>query len=186
MPEFALPALHALPCVAKLGVDICLATVVQLAVTGWMLAVAVVDHRTARIPNALVAPVMLGVGGLRLMEGLFGNWPRLLLVVPWVAVFGLWMLHFIGGGDAKFVMGQYALFPSMEYTAALALILLIITVPLLAWEARGRSIGDIRRSLTGRLVTGQVLPTEVELHERGRQYAWTLALPGIVYTWLYW
>lgn len=178
MPELALPEFSSLAPVAQLAL--------QIAVTAWMLAVAVTDHRTARIPNWLVAPVMLGVGGVRLLEGLFGQPQRFLLLLAWALIFGLWMLHFIGGGDAKFLMAELALFPTMEFVAVLAFILLVVTVPLLLWEMRGRSLAQVRDGLSARLVTGQILPTEQELHEQGRQYAWTLAVPGLVYTWLYW
>ena len=178
MPEFALPEFSTLPQWAQLTL--------QISVTMWMVSVAVIDHRTAKIPNRLVIPVMLGVGAVRLLEGVFGQPQRFLLLVAWAAIFGMWMLHFIGGGDAKFVMGEYALFPTMEFTALLAFILLILTVPLLLWEMRGRSFAEMRGGLQARLVTGQVMPTEKELQERGRQYAWTFAVPGILYTWLYW
>lgn len=173
-----MPGIHDLPEGARIAL--------QIAATGWMLAVALIDHRTARIPNWLVAPVMLGAGAYRIIEGFLGERLRFMLLLAWGLIFALWMLHFIGGGDAKFLMGLYALFPTIEFTAVLAFFLLILTVPLLLLELRGRSIGQVKESLETRLVTGQVLPTEKELQVRGRQYAWTFAVPGIVYTWLYW
>jgi Flp pilus assembly protein protease CpaA len=157
---------------------------IPLAITAWMLAVAVLDHRTGRIPNALTAPVIFGVGLIRLVQG--DTLVKVGLVLAWAVVFGLWMLHFIGGGDAKFLMGELALFPSMEFVALLALVLLVITLPLLLWELRGRQLAEVRQSVQGRLVTGQVLPTEEDLQTRGRRYAWTFAIPGIIYTWVYW
>jgi hypothetical protein len=51
---------------------------------------------------------------------------------------------------------------------------------------RGRAVTEVGRSVRNRVLTGELLPTEAELHERGRRYAWTFALPGLVYTWLYW
>ena len=93
---------------------------VQIAATLWMLAVAVIDHRTARIPNWMVAPVMLGAGAYRLIEGILGERQWILMLLAWLLIFALWMLHFIGGGDAKFLMGLYALFPTIEFTAVLA------------------------------------------------------------------
>jgi Flp pilus assembly protein protease CpaA len=151
-----------------------------------MIAVALIDHRTSRIPNWLVAPVMLGAGAYRLIEAVLGQRERFFMLLAWALLFLLWMLHFMGGGDAKFLMAMYALFPSMEFTAVLAFFLLVLTIPLLLLEMRGRSLHQMRESVTGRLVTGQILPTEEELQVRGRQYAWTFAIPGIVYTWLYW
>jgi Flp pilus assembly protein protease CpaA len=151
-----------------------------------MVSVAVMDHRTGRIPNWLTAPVFLGVGLVRVYQGITQDLQFLLMFVAWGLVFLLWMLHFMGGGDAKFLMGLYALFPTMEFTALLALILLITVVPLIIWEMKGRAVRDVRDSAYRRVVTGQVLPTETELQERGRRYAWTFGLPGIIYTWIYW
>jgi Flp pilus assembly protein protease CpaA len=163
-----------------------LAVAIKVLLTLWMVSVAVIDIRTARIPNALVGPVMLGMGAVRAIEGLLGDWPKLLFLLAWLIIFGLWMMHFIGGGDAKFLMGLYALFPDMDFTGVLALILLVLMIPLLVWEFRKSSV---RKSLAGakeRIYTQRFLPTEKDLAERGRQNAWTFAVPGIVYTWLYW
>lgn len=159
---------------------------VQVALTVWMIAVSVSDQRTGRIPNILTAPVFLVVGGYRLLEGFQGEPVRFLLLAVWAIIFVLWMLHFIGGGDAKFLMALYALFPTMEFTAVLAFFLLVITLPLLIWEMRGRRLVEVGRGVRDRVLTGELLPTEAELQERGRRYAWTFAIPGLVYTWLYW
>jgi Flp pilus assembly protein protease CpaA len=159
---------------------------VKVLITVWMVAVSLVDARTARIPNWLVGPVMLGVGAIRLLESFTVGFVRLGLLLAWVLVFVLWMLHFIGGGDAKFLMGEYALFPNMEFTAVLAFILLVLTIPLLLVEVWRSGLQRSGASLRDRLLTGQLLPTRGDLEERGRQYAWTFAVPGIVYTWVYW
>jgi Flp pilus assembly protein protease CpaA len=159
---------------------------VQVVVSGWLIAVAVLDHRTGRIPNAVTAPVFLGVGLLRLVQGVTGQPVRLFLLLAWGLIFLLWAAHFVGGGDAKFLMALYALFPSMEFTSVLALILLLEMVPLVAveiWRRRGGgAIGTVWR----RVATGQLLPTETDLETRGRRYAWTFAVPALVYTWFYW
>lgn len=120
-----------------------IAWIAKIAITLWMIAVAVLDHRHGRIPNRLTGPVFLGVGAYRVgWEGLWqGDYARLWLLAAWAVVYGLWMLNFIGGGDGKFLMAQLALFPSMEYVAVLAIVLLILTVPLLLWTMRGRSPG---------------------------------------------
>lgn len=160
--------------------------VLTVLLSTWMVVIAWLDHRDGRIPNTLTAPFFLGIGALRLFEGLQGNWTRFLLLPVWAVIFGLWMLHFIGGGDAKFLMALYALFPNMEFTGVLAFILLILTIPLLSWELRGRTLGAMGRGMRDRVLTGQLLPTETDLHSRGRRYAWTFALPALVYVWVYW
>ena len=160
--------------------------VIQLVLMAWMVAVSAMDHRSGRIPNALTAPVFLGVGAYRLVEGFQGEVARFLLPVVWLIIFVLWMLHFVGGGDAKFLMALYALFPTMEFTAVLALILLVLIIPILIWEWRGTSIRQLGGGLRARLLTGQILPTEAELQSQGRRYAWTFAIPAMVYTLFYW
>jgi Flp pilus assembly protein protease CpaA len=115
-----------------------------------------------------------------------GELARIGLLVGLVLVFVLWMLHFIGGGDAKFLMAELTLFPYMDFVALLALVLLVVTLPLLLLELRGRRVGQVKDSLRDRLVLGQFLPTAEELQQRGRRYAWTFAIPGIIYTWFYW
>lgn len=162
--------------------------VAQIAITAWMVAISVMDHRTGRIPNVWTVPVILVAGLYRLLyDGwIQGEYARFALIAAWAGIFALWMLHFIGGGDAKFLMAEFALFPYIEFAAVLAFILLVLTLPLLLWEMRGRSLTSTGRSLRNRVLTGQVLPTEQDLQERGRRYAWTFAIPGIVFTWVYW
>ena len=160
--------------------------VAQVVLTVWMVAVAWRDHRTGRIANSYTAPVFLAVGAWRLYEGVTGEPALLLLFVVWALLFLMWMVHVIGGGGAKFLMALYALFPSMEFTTVLALILLVITVPLLLWEFRGRPVRQTLGNAWRRLATGQLLPSQQELSERGRPYAWTFALPAVLYTWFYW
>jgi Flp pilus assembly protein protease CpaA len=160
--------------------------IIQVAMTAWMASVAIIDHRRGRIPNALTAPVFLVVGAGRMLQAVRGERVLFLLLVVWAVIFALWMLHFLGGGDAKFLMALYALFPSMEFTAVLALILLVEIVPIVLLQARGASLPAGLRSLRSRLVTMQLLPTEVELQARGRRYAWTFAVPAVLYAWLWW
>lgn len=160
---------------------------VQLVLVAWMVAVSAMDHRSGRIPNWITAPVFLGVGAVRLVVAVTGDWRSFaFMFIAWIILFALWMLNFLGGGDAKFLMALYALFPGMEFTAVLALILLVIMVPLLVVEWRGASVRGVGRGLKARLLTGEVLPTREELQSKGRRYAWTFAIPAIVYTVFYW
>jgi Flp pilus assembly protein protease CpaA len=180
----------------------------QLVLVSWMAVISVMDHRQGLIPNWITAPVFLGVGALRIVFAIvptlyvelnlrlgmvssadyLGNTRASLafMLVAWLILFVLWMLHFIGGGDAKFLMALFALYPNMEFTAVLALILLLIMIPLLLLEWRGASLRGAGRGLRDRLLTGQVMPTRDELLSQGRRYAWTFAIPAMVYTIFYW
>lgn len=76
-----------------------------------VLAAAVIDYRTRRIPNALTLPAILGgllswvaVGEVRAFFAVFG------LVVLLLAIgFGLYAVGILGGGDAKLLAAVAAL-----------------------------------------------------------------------------
>lgn len=168
---------------------------VRALVTVWLIAISVGDHRFGIIPNRLTGPVLLGgalwqiaYGALTLASPSLADEPWRIygVVLAFAAVFGLWMLHFIGGGDAKFLMALFALFPTMDFVAVLALLLLVVTLPLLLLELRREGVGAAGRGFRDRLVTGRFLPTEADLQTRGRRYAWTFAIPAAVYVWAYW
>lgn len=166
---------------------------VKAGLTLWMVHISYGDHMRGRIPNRMTAPVFLGVGLYRLVEGILHlggkGWPQVVgLLVAWSILFGMWMLHFMGGGDAKFLMAVFALFPSIEFLAVLAFGLLFIMIVILTVETL-RQRPSLRKTFEGwraRLLTGQILPTEAELQTRGRRYAWTFAIPAMIYMWIYW
>lgn len=169
--------------------------VVRAAIVGWMAYVAIRDSRHGIIPNKVTGPVLIGVGLWQLAYGLLtivapdlrSEWFRIFgMLSAYAIIFGMWMLHFIGGGDAKFLMAMFALFPRMSFVAVMASVLLVITSALLVRELWGRPIRATLKSVWARIVTGEILPTERELQERGRRYAWTFAVPGIVYVVRYW
>ena len=161
----------------------------KLVLSLWMVAVSWLDHRTGLISNRLTAPVMLGVAIYRLVSAFVDHSTITVFVgmlVAWVVIYGLWMLHFIGGGDAKFLMALYALFPSLEFSLVLALILLVLTVPLAVVEFFKLGPANALRGMRDRLVTGQILPTDADLKTRGKRYVWTYALPALLFMWVYW
>lgn len=169
--------------------------IVRVLLSIWMIWISYSDRRDGLIPNKLTAPIFIGVGLFQIAYGILtvvspaleAEWYRIFAIpIAYAVIFGLWMLHFIGGGDAKFLMALFALFPTMEFVAVLALTLLVISVPLFIWDVIRQKPASIWRSMRDRLVTGQFLPTEEELQERGRRYAWTFAVPGFIYLWRYW
>ncbi len=168
---------------------------VRALIIGWMIWISILDTRGGIIPNRLTGPVMLGFGGFQIAYGLLTIFVQSLdseyyrifgLLIAFAIIFGIWKLHFIGGGDAKFLMAIFALYPTMGFVAVLAFILLITTVMLLIVNMWGNSPVALGRQVWARIVTGNMLPTREELDERGKRYAWTFAVPGIVYTLLYW
>lgn len=154
--------------------------ILKTTINFWLITVAIWDVRRRKIPNWLTLPVMLAAGGYRLYEK---HWS---LLIAWVILFTLWEMHIIGGGDAKLLMGLYALFPDRSFTLMLAVSVLITSVPYLIAKYRGHSLASLLKGATNRVRTGNAWPTRDELQERGRSLAWTYCLPGMVYLWLLW
>lgn len=171
----------------------------RIVITIWLMAISWRDARHGIILNRTTGPIFLGVGlfqivyaatVLRTTPPLPGEgpwWVRPLFVVVGFAVcFGLWMLHFIGGGDAKFLMALLALFPHSEFVLLMAVVLLVVTSVLFVLEVAKTGLRTKLRNLRNRALTGALLPTEADLTEHGKPLAWTYALPAAIYVWPYW
>lgn len=187
----------------------------RVVVTLWLLTISYVDARTAIIPNWLTLSAMSLLGAWRLLRagwhvvGLL--WMRLspalghpvgwvqravseqqaipallFVVIAWAFCFLLWELHVLGGGDAKTLMGIFALFPSTDFVFFLAVAMLVLSMPLLLLKMRGRRLSELLAQLAKRLRSKSLLPTQRELETEGRPYAWTFCLPGVLYLWLLW
>jgi Flp pilus assembly protein protease CpaA len=188
-----------------------LALLFKLVFTLWLFAIAYLDARTATIPNALTLPMMAILGGVRMGRaagyalssrisplgqaldpwmGWFSDAQAvgqlMLMVISWAFCFALWEGHIVGGGDAKTLMGILALFPSVDFVVFLAAAVLVLSLPLLWLRWRGRRLRDVAGSIGQRLSEGALLPTEQQLAEEGRPYAWTFCLPGAIYLWFLW
>jgi len=184
----------------------------KIVITLWLLAIAYLDARTATIPNRLTLPALALLGTWRVLRTAgyalstvitqFGRplsgWAQrlitdpqaladlLFMIVAWGFCFALWEIHVLGGGDAKTLMGIFALFPTVGFVVFLAVAVLVLSLPLLLLRLRGRQMRDIPRAIGKRLKEGAFFPTPRELEEEGRPYAWTFCLPGVVYLWFLW
>ena len=154
----------------------------KLAVTIWLAIVAVWDSRTGLIPNWLTLPVALVGGALSLYAGPMEA--RVILLLCWAVLLIIWQLHIFGGGDAKFLMGLFALFPRVDFALVFCIVLFLVTLALVVAAWRRQRPGDLGRGLAARLAERQFLPTSDELARRGRHYAWTFSLAGAVALWL--
>jgi len=130
---------------------------------------------------------------LRLGQTLFGRWPadpqapwRLGAVLGiWVLLFLLWELNIIGGGDAKLLMGLFALFPTGEFVLVFSALVLVLSLPyLIAKYWRQNPVGVVQM-IAFRVLKG-LFPTREELEREGRPLAWTYCVPGVVYLWWLW
>ena len=145
-----------------------------------MLSAAVWDAWRARIPNWLTLPAMLAAAGYRIYEG---HWQFLM---SWLFIFLLWRVNVVGGGDAKLLMGLFALFPEPLFLLVFAVLGLVARILLVARKYWGRKPSELLASASGRLRTGRFMPSHDELRTQGRSYAWTYCLPGVIYLWLLW
>ena len=152
----------------------------KILVSFWLGTVAVWDWRTGLIPNWMTLPVAAGAGGVQVYLG------RWYVILIWILLFLIWRVHIIGGGDAKFLMGLFALFPTQQFALLFGVVVLVVSIPLMLlkhWS--GEPLGMLR-SIADTLTSGNPLPTEENLKRHGRRYAWTYCLPGIIYTWFFW
>jgi len=167
-----------------------IALALKVVLSGWMVGIAMWDHWRRRVPNWLVFPVMLAALGYQVYLFIVDRPASGLgfVLIAWAVLFMMWQAHFFGGGDAKFLMAIFALFPGTQFLVFFALAVLAISVPLMIYQvwrsrARSRQEGSLLSRLRGRLRDGQLLPTEQDLHARGRPYCWTFALPGVIFLW---
>jgi len=153
---------------------------IRPALTCWLIAVVIWDRRRAIIPNWLTLPVMLAAGGVRLYQG------HLYVLAIWVLLYLIWRVNIVGGGDAKLLMGLFALFPTYEFALLFSILVLVVSVPMIIARHWGKRPSDLAAALADRIGEGRFLPTREELETKGRQYAWTFCLPGVVYLWWLW
>jgi len=147
-------------------------------VVGGMLAlfiwISVNDFKTRRVPNAVTYPLML-VGAVRAI--FFGDG---IFLLYWVVFFTLWTTRFMGGGDAKLLMGLFGLFPDFQLAWFVAASVLVTGLPYLAYKYR-QQWRTIPRALFWRLVTRQFLPSPAEFEKDAVPYAFSFCLAGAAY-----
>ena len=136
--------------------------------------ISINDFKTRRVPNAITYPLML-VGIVRAVsfrDGIF--------LLYWIVFFTLWTTRFMGGGDAKLLMGLFGLFPDFQLAWLVALSILITGLPYLAYKYR-HQWRTIPRALFWRLITRQFLPNQAEFEKEAVPYAFSFCLAGAAY-----
>jgi len=136
--------------------------------------ISINDFKTRRVPNVVTYPLML-VGIVRAVafrDGIF--------LLYWAVFFTLWTARFMGGGDAKLLMGLFGLFPDFQLAWLVALCILVTGLPYLAYKYR-HQWRTIPRALFWRLVTRQFLPSQAEFEKDAVPYAFSFCLAGGVY-----
>lgn len=132
------------------------------------------DFKTRRVPNVVTYPLMMVgiVRGIAFCDGIF--------LLYWVVFFTLWTTRFMGGGDAKLLMGLFGLFPDFQLAWLVALCILVTGLPYLAYKYR-HQWRTIPPALFWRLITRQFLPSQAEFEKDAVPYAFSFCLAGGVY-----
>jgi Flp pilus assembly protein protease CpaA len=136
--------------------------------------ISVNDLETRRVPNSVTYPLMV-IGIVRAVayrDGIF--------LLYWAVFFALWTTRFMGGGDAKLLMGLFGLFPDFQLAWVVAVSILVTGLPYLAYKYR-HQWRTIPRALFWRLITRQLLPSSSEFEQEAVPYAFSFCLAGGAY-----
>jgi len=145
-----------------------------VGMVGLFMWISLNDFKTRRVPNAVTYPMMTVaiVRAIAFHDGVF--------LLYWGVFFALWMSHFMGGGDAKLLMGLFGLFPDFQLAWLVAGSILVTGLPYLAYKYR-HQWRTIPRALFWRLITRQFLPSQAEFEKEAVPYAFSFCLAGGVY-----
>ena len=140
--------------------------------------ISLVDFRIHRVPNWITYPLMLaGVArAIALVNATF--------LVYWFVLFTLWQIRFMGGGDAKLLMGFFGLFPDFQLAWLMAISILVTGIPYLVFKYR-HQWRNIPRALFFRLITRQFLPSPSEFEKEAVPYAFSFCLGCTAYLLIY-
>jgi Flp pilus assembly protein protease CpaA len=136
--------------------------------------ISVNDFKTRLVPNTITYPLML-IGLVRAItfrDGIF--------LIYWAVLFALWTVRFMGGGDAKLLMGLFGLYPDFQLVWFVAASILVTGLPYLAYKYR-REWRTIPRAIFWRLLTRQFLPSQAEFEKEAVPYAFSFCLAAAVY-----
>ena len=132
------------------------------------------DFKTRRVPNSITYPLM-AIGIARAIA--FGDVSFLLY---WAVFFFLWTARFMGGGDAKLLMGLFGLFPNFQLAQVMSASILVTGLPYLLYKYR-RQWRTVLRALFWRLITGQLFPSHAEFDKEAVPFAFSFCLGCGVY-----
>ena len=136
--------------------------------------ISVNDFKTRLVPNSITYPLML-IGIVRAIAYRDGTF-----LLYWAVLFALWTVRFMGGGDAKLLMGLFGLYPDFQLVWFVAVSILVTGLPYLAFKYR-YEWRTIPRALFWRLITRQFLPSPAEFEKEAVPYAFSFCLAGAVY-----
>ncbi len=159
------------------------------------------DLQTGRVPAEITYPLMIAA----IVRAIVLN--DLSFLLAWGMLIAIYLLHILGGGDSKLLMGLFGLFPSVTFYYAFAAFWVVTHYPLLLyWRLRAPSgrtrfkrlglwillqplhflVGQMTRERIANLLTelSETWPSDDDLSRRGLRMAITISLGGILYLFL--
>jgi len=154
--------------------------------TAYLILAGLWDLKIERgtVPNWLTLPALGMVALIRFTpakEYLPAGWMETLLA--WGIIILLWTLNVYGAGDAKFLMVQFGLFPTLPFATLMAICIILLQTPILIWR---KGILRFGRETFSRLATLRIFPTREEFEEGKEPSTWIFVPAGIIYIWLFW
>lgn len=157
-------------------------SIIRIALSVWVGAIAYRDWRTGIVPNELVLPVLVWIWLWRLAMACrypcLCHWPILLGASAVVLAF--FNFRFLGGGSAKFLLALVALFPTLDFLGLLVAVAVLGAVALSVEDWRGRMAFVVN------CLRERRFPTDSELNEHGERVEWLYALAALIYLWEVW
>ncbi len=139
-------------------------------------AIGIIDLYQKRVTPTVTLPLM-GLGLVRAAA-----LQDLSFLPFWLVVFMLWSFNFFGGGDAKLLMGLFAMWPDPRLFALASAVSLAVGIPFLIAKYRNVSLSAVAGGLITRVITFSLLPTAEEL-DKGIPFAFVYCLAGAIYLW---
>lgn len=166
-----------------------------------LLVAGICDLRTGRVPAEITLPLMAAA----VVRG--GLLHDLTFLLAWGMLIAIYLLHILGGGDSKLLMGLFGLFPSVTFYYTFAVFWVVTHYPLLLYLRLRSSSGRARLKHFGlwvflqplHFLAGQMTreriktlpdelsktwPSDDDLSRRGLRMAITISLGGILYLFL--
>lgn len=162
-----------LPAVLPIPVEVS-SRIAFVGIAALFVQISVNDFKTRLVPNTITYPLML-IGLVRAFafrDGIF--------LLYWAVLFALWTVRFMGGGDAKLLMGLFGLYPDFQLVWFVAASILVTGLPYLAFKYR-REWRTIPSAIFWRLITRQFLPSQAEFEKEAVPYAFSFCLAGATY-----
>ena len=156
---------------------------IRVLLTGYFVLAAPWDFaiQRGRVPNWLTVPPLIVAGIIRLYQR---RWEALIF---WGALLVLWRLHLFGGGDAKLLMFEAALFPAYDFLLITAVSVILVGGGILFFRAfKKEELVPLGRRLAAKFLTLRLFPSEEEFRAGAEPSTYLFCVGAILYTWLLW